>query len=118
MARGAAADTATSEFYVNLKDNPALDYVSATAPGYAVFGRIKDGMPVVDAMATMPTGPVSGLLNVPLSEVVLMKPSRVFSIVTTASKCRASRRLATWLKRIRATSRRRMQSAAGSHSSR
>ena len=76
MARGAAADTATSEFYVNLKDNPALDYVSATAPGYAVFGRIKDGMPVVDAMATMPTGPVSGLLNVPLSEVVLVKATQ------------------------------------------
>ncbi len=76
MARGAAADTATSEFYVNLKDNPVLDYASPAAPGYAVFGRVKDGMPVVDAMAALPTGAVSGLLNVPLSEVVLVKATQ------------------------------------------
>lgn len=76
MARGAAADTATSEFYVNLKDNPVLDYASPAAPGYAVFGRVKEGMPVVDAMAALPTGAVSGLLNVPLSEVVLVKATQ------------------------------------------
>ena len=76
MARSAAADSATSEFYVNLKDNLALDYASATAPGYAVFGRVKEGLPVVDVLGAAATGSVSGLANVPLAELVLLKATQ------------------------------------------
>ena len=76
MARSAAADSATSEFYVNLKDNPALDFANAAAPGYAVFGRIKEGLPVVDVLGAAATGPVSGLANVPLAELVLIKATQ------------------------------------------
>ena len=43
------------------------------SPGYALLRRIREGMPVVDSLAGVPTGSVAGLLNVPLSEVVLVK---------------------------------------------
>lgn len=53
MARTAAPDSATSQFFLNLKDNPALD--GANGPGYAVFGRIVVGLDVLDAMGAAPT---------------------------------------------------------------
>lgn len=71
MIRGAASQSATSEFYVNLKDNPNLDYTDAANPGYAVFGSITQGMAVLDSMAQVATGTVGGLGNVPLAPVVL-----------------------------------------------
>ena len=54
MARTPSPDSATSQFFLNLKDNPALD--GANGPGYAVFGRIVDGLEVMDAIAQSPTG--------------------------------------------------------------
>ena len=48
MARTQSPDSATSQFFLNLKDNPALD--GANGPGYAVFGKIVVGMDVLDAM--------------------------------------------------------------------
>jgi peptidyl-prolyl cis-trans isomerase A (cyclophilin A) len=54
MARTRAPDSATSQFFLNLKDNPALD--GANGPGYAVFGRIVAGMSVLDALGALPTG--------------------------------------------------------------
>ncbi|MBU3684091.1 MAG: peptidylprolyl isomerase A [Phycisphaerales bacterium] len=53
MARLPSPDTATSQFFLNLKDNPALD--GANGPGYAVFGRIVVGLDVLDAMGASPT---------------------------------------------------------------
>jgi peptidyl-prolyl cis-trans isomerase A (cyclophilin A) len=44
MARQNAADSATSQFYINLANNVALDYQSASSPGYAVFGKVVSGM--------------------------------------------------------------------------
>ena len=56
MARTSQADSATSQFYVNLVDNSAsLDALGSQPPGYAVFGTVVSGMPVVDAMAGVPT---------------------------------------------------------------
>jgi cyclophilin family peptidyl-prolyl cis-trans isomerase len=57
MARTGDPHSATSEFFINLKDNVGLDYTAPTLQGwgYAVFGRVIDGMAVVDAIAATPT---------------------------------------------------------------
>lgn len=55
MARTSDPNSATSQFFLNLKDNPALD--GANGPGYAVFGRIVAGIDVLDAMGRTRTAP-------------------------------------------------------------
>ncbi len=73
MARTMVVDSATSQFFVNLADNTFLDHRSDTPQGfgYAVFGRVVDGMDVVDAIATVPTGTVKGFRDVPREAVVI-----------------------------------------------
>lgn len=71
MVRGAAAQSATTEFYVNLQDNPSLNYVDAANPGYAVFARVTSGLPVFDTLQQVATGTVGNLTNVPQVPVVL-----------------------------------------------
>ena len=71
MARTNLPNSATSEFYINLVDNLSLDYKNAANPGYAVFGKVVQGMDVADAMATEPTGVVGGFSDVPLSDITL-----------------------------------------------
>jgi cyclophilin family peptidyl-prolyl cis-trans isomerase len=71
MARTNLPNSATSEFYINLLDNLSLDYKNATNPGYAVFGKVVQGMDVADAMAAEPTGVVGGFSDVPLSDITL-----------------------------------------------
>jgi len=56
MARTAVVDSATSQFYINLVDNYFLNN-GIRDFGYAVFGKVVDGMDVVDAIAAVPTGP-------------------------------------------------------------
>ena len=72
MARTQVGDSATSEFYINTVNNIALDYVSASQPGYAVFGKVVDGLPVVDAIAAVPTTNRGGLQNAPVSDVLIL----------------------------------------------
>ncbi len=57
MARTSVPDSATSQFFVNTVDNSknGLDYQSATAPGYAVFGTVLQGMEVIDKISKVPT---------------------------------------------------------------
>ena len=55
MARTSDPDSATSQFFINLSDNPPLDYRNGNW-GYAVFGKVVDGMDVVDQIAALPTG--------------------------------------------------------------
>ena len=69
MARTNVFNSATSEFFVNVVDNTFLDYRNAANPGYAVFGRVLQGMDVVDLIATKPTGVLNGFSDVPLEEV-------------------------------------------------
>ena len=71
MARTNLPNSATSEFYINLGDNLSLDYKNAANPGYAVFGKVVQGLDVVDAIAAEPTGVVAGFSDVPLSEIAL-----------------------------------------------
>ena len=74
MARTQVLRSATSEFYINLVDNAALDHrgFDPSTFGYAVFGRVIDGMAVVDKIAAVPTaaGP-NGLQDVPTTPVVI-----------------------------------------------
>lgn len=71
MARTRAPDSATSQFFINLTDNPPLNY-SKGRPGYAVFARVVDGMDVVDAIAAIPTGPAGPFRqDVPQTTIVI-----------------------------------------------
>jgi len=55
MARTSAVDSATAQFFINLRDNAALNH-GARDYGYAVFGKVTQGMDVVDAIASVKTG--------------------------------------------------------------
>ncbi len=70
MARTSVPNSATSEFYVNLVDN-SLDYQSAASPGYAVFGKVVNGLDVIDKIAALQTATVNGFANVPTTDVTL-----------------------------------------------
>lgn len=71
MSRKAGADTATSQFYFNLADHPQLDYASPGQPGYAVFGKVVQGMEVLDAIGQVPTNLLYGLPNFPINDIVI-----------------------------------------------
>lgn len=71
MARTSVPASATSEFFINLVDNTSLDYQSEASPGYAVFGKVVQGMDIVDAIATKSTGTVNGFSNVPLTDITI-----------------------------------------------
>ncbi len=57
MARTADPHSATAQFFINHKNNTALDYPSRDGWGYCVFGKVTEGMDVVDEIAKTPTGP-------------------------------------------------------------
>jgi cyclophilin family peptidyl-prolyl cis-trans isomerase len=70
MARTAALDSGTSQFYINLKDNINLDTDNG---GYAVFGKVRSGMEVVDLIGALPTTRTAGgLTHVPTPPVVIL----------------------------------------------
>jgi len=71
MARTYLPNSATSEFYINLSNNLTLDYKNLANPGYAVFGKVIQGMDLVDAIAAGPTGVVGGFSDVPLADITL-----------------------------------------------
>jgi len=80
MARTAAVDSATSQFFINVADNAFLDHRDASERGYGycVFGRVVDGMDVVDAIATVPTGPGGPFpKDVPREAVTIVKATVV-----------------------------------------
>ena len=71
MARlGGRADSATTQFFINLKDNGFLDQPRDGA-GYAVFGKVIAGMEVVDRIATLPTARLANMNDVPTREVLI-----------------------------------------------
>jgi len=69
MARTNDPDSATCQFFINHKDNDFLNYVENGDPGYAVFGKIIEGMDVVDAIASVNTTTRMGHNNVPVKPV-------------------------------------------------
>ena len=71
MARTAVVDSASSQFFINLKDNDFLNHGGRDF-GYAVFGKVSDGMDVVDAIAAVPTGNSGGHQDVPVDPVSII----------------------------------------------
>jgi len=78
MARQNDPDSATCQFFINHRDNDFLNYVENGNPGYAVFGKIIEGMDVVDAIASVVTTTRMGYDDVPVKTVVI-KSARVVS---------------------------------------
>lgn len=70
MARTQVVDSATAQFFINLSDNTFLDHGGRDF-GYAVFGKVTDGMDVVDAIAGVATGNAGGHSDVPLEPVTI-----------------------------------------------
>jgi len=74
MARTGQPHSATSQFFINVVDNPFLDRAnSQDGYGYAVFGRVLDGLDVVDKIRDVPTGP----MDVPKEPVIIKSIRRV-----------------------------------------
>jgi cyclophilin family peptidyl-prolyl cis-trans isomerase len=76
MARTNAIHSATSQFFVNLSDNDFLDHSDRNF-GYAVFGRVVEGMDVLEKIASEATGVVGGHSDVPLEDVLLNSVTRI-----------------------------------------
>jgi len=80
MARTIDPHSATAQFFINHKDNDFLDHKSKDRRGwgYAVFGKVTDGMAVVDEIAATPTGPGGPFSkDVPQNAVVIEKITRL-----------------------------------------
>ena len=75
MARTQVVDSATSQFFINLKDNAFLDH-GKRGFGYAVFARVIAGMEVIDKIAAVPTGNKGSHRNVPKTPVVIKSARR------------------------------------------
>jgi cyclophilin family peptidyl-prolyl cis-trans isomerase len=78
MARTNNPDSATSQFFINHKNNDNLNYIEGRSPGYAVFGKVTIGMDVVDAIAAVKTTVRMGMPDVPVEPVVI-KSAKVVS---------------------------------------
>jgi cyclophilin family peptidyl-prolyl cis-trans isomerase len=74
MARTSVADSATSQFFINVVDNGGLD-LPRDGAAYAVFGRVIGGMDVVDAIRNVKTGIKGGMRDVPVEDVMITKAS-------------------------------------------
>jgi peptidyl-prolyl cis-trans isomerase A (cyclophilin A) len=76
MARTNDINSATSQFFVNLKDNDFLDHSRANF-GYAVFARVTEGMDVIDKIAAVETGRKRGFDDVPVDPVIMKSARRM-----------------------------------------
>ena len=74
MARTSDPNSATAQFFINVVDNPFLDAENARdGHGYAVFGRVVEGMEVVDRIKSVPVGNRGMFQNVPVAAVTISK---------------------------------------------
>ncbi|OAI53298.1 hypothetical protein AYO44_16125 [Planctomycetaceae bacterium SCGC AG-212-F19] len=77
MARTSVPDSATAQFFINLVDNGFLDKAQAQdGVGYCVFGKVTEGMDVVDKIKAVPTTTKSGHSNVPVQDVTIQTVRR------------------------------------------
>jgi cyclophilin family peptidyl-prolyl cis-trans isomerase/thiol-disulfide isomerase/thioredoxin len=75
MARTNSPDSATSQFFINLTHNPSLDYKDRK-PGYAVFGKVTEGMEVIDNIVKVPTITKGVYKDLPKQDVVILSAKR------------------------------------------
>lgn len=78
MARQSAPDSATSQFYINLKNNDGLN-ASENKPGYAVFGKVIAGMEVIEKIAEEPRGMYKAFPEAPNYAVRILSATRTTS---------------------------------------
>ena len=73
MARTGVVDSATSQFFINLVNNERLDFQNSSPSGYgyAAFGKVIEGMEIVDQIARVVTGSQRGYQNVPLEPILI-----------------------------------------------
>ena len=73
MARTSVVDSATAQFFINLKNNKFLNHTAKTPRGfgYCVFGKVTKGMEVVDKIAKVQTTTRQGMQNVPVEPVII-----------------------------------------------
>ena len=75
MARTSDPDSATAQFFINVKDNPGLDFPNAMGNGYTVFGKVISGTQTIDKIKQVPTGiastPRGRMADVPNAPVVI-----------------------------------------------
>jgi peptidyl-prolyl cis-trans isomerase A (cyclophilin A)/peptidyl-prolyl cis-trans isomerase B (cyclophilin B) len=71
MAREGHPDTATSQFFINVVDNPGLDFPNMNGSGYTVFGKVVKGQEVVDKIKAVIVDDVRGMQNVPVTPIVI-----------------------------------------------
>lgn len=75
MAQTSAPDSATSQFFINVRNNLHLDWAPGR-DGHTVFGEVIEGMKIVDYIATAPTGKVGRHANVPLEAITIIEVKR------------------------------------------
>ncbi|WP_369656364.1 peptidylprolyl isomerase [Variovorax sp. V213] len=71
MARTGNPNSATSQFFINVKNNDSLNAPSPDGYGYTVFGRVVAGTDVVDKIRAVQTGNKGGMQNVPLEPIII-----------------------------------------------
>jgi cyclophilin family peptidyl-prolyl cis-trans isomerase len=76
MARTSEPNSATAQFYINVKDNLSLDY-GVRGAGYAVFGEVLEGMDVADRIVAVPTGVKGQFSDVPRTPVLIVRAREV-----------------------------------------
>ncbi len=74
MARTTEINSATSQFFINLKDNPNLDFEERTPEsfGYTVFGKVKEGFDVVEKIGKIPVKTMKGYESIPIKPVQMI----------------------------------------------
>ena len=78
MARTSVPDSATSQFFINVKDNDFLNYQGDFNPGYAVFGEVTEGLELLLDVSMRPTGPGGPFrTDVPIAPVIILKASEI-----------------------------------------
>jgi len=79
MARTGDPHSATAQFFINTKDNDFLNYTASNPQGfgYCVFGKVVEGMDVVDAIGKVKTGNSGGHSDVPKEDVIITKAELV-----------------------------------------
>jgi cyclophilin family peptidyl-prolyl cis-trans isomerase len=75
MARTNAPNSATAQFFINVKDNDFLNYAPGN-PGYAVFGKVTSGMDVINEIRQAETGVRQGMPDWPTEDIVIVKAYR------------------------------------------
>lgn len=80
MARTNKIHSATSQFFINVADNDFLNYKSQNQYGYAVFGKVIEGIETVDKIKIVPTGIAEGMRDVPVNTVIILKAEQIKSL--------------------------------------